>query len=93
MAGLDGIERGLKAPNPVEEDVYHFDDRRLAERGIASLPGTLEEALDELEGDKVIQAALGSHVYEAFMRAKRAEWNEYRIQVTDWELNRYLEIL
>lgn len=92
-AGLDGIERGLKAPDSVEEDVYHFDDRRLAELNIASLPGTLEEALDELEKDEVIQDALGDHIYEAFMRAKRAEWDEYRIQVTDWELNRYLEML
>jgi len=92
-AGLDGIERGLKAPDPVEEDVYHFDDRRLAELNITSLPGTLEEALDELEKDKVIKTALGDHVYKAFMRAKRAEWDEYRIRVTDWELNRYLEVL
>lgn len=92
-AGLDGIERGLKAPDPVEEDVYLLDNQRLAELGIASLPGTLEEALDELEKDEVIKAALGDHTYEAFMRAKRAEWDEYRIQVTDWELNRYLETL
>ena len=92
-AGLDGIERGLEPPAPVEEDVYHFDDRRLAELNIASLPGTLEEALDELEKDEVVKAALGDHAYEAFMRAKRAEWDEYRIQVTDWELNRYLEAL
>jgi glutamine synthetase len=92
-AGLDGIERHLQAPEPVEEDVYHFDDRRLAELSITSLPGTLEEALDELEKDEVVRTALGDHVYEAFVRAKRAEWDEYRIQVTDWELNRYLEAL
>lgn len=92
-AGLDGIERSLKAPDPVEEDVYLLDNQQLAELGIASLPGTLEEALDELEKDEVIKAALGEHTYEAFMRAKRAEWNEYRIQVTDWEVNRYLEML
>jgi glutamine synthetase len=92
-AGLDGMERGLESPDPVEEDVYHFDDRRLAELGIASLPGTLEEALDELEKDELIKAALGDHVYEAFMRAKRAEWDEYRIHVTEWELDRYLESL
>ncbi len=92
-AGLDGIERDLEAPEPIEEDVYHFDDRRQAELGIASLPGTLEEALDELEKDETIKEALGEHAYTAFMRAKRAEWDEYRIQVTDWELNRYLETL
>ena len=92
-AGLDGIERGLEAPDPVEEDVYHFDDRRLEDLGITSLPGTLEEALDELEKDEIVRAALGDHLYDAFMRAKRAEWDEYRIQVTDWELSRYLETL
>jgi glutamine synthetase len=92
-AGLDGIERGLEAPDPVEEDVYHFDDLRLAELDIASLPGTLEEALDELERDQLLRDALGDHAYQAFMRAKRAEWDEYRIQVTDWELARYLETL
>lgn len=92
-AGLDGIEREMKTPDPVEEDVYLFDDRRLAELSIASLPGTLEEALDELEKNEVIKTALGDHAYKAFMRAKRAEWDEYRIQVTDWELNRYLEAL
>lgn len=92
-AGLDGIRRQLEPPPPVEEDVYHFNDSRLRELGIATLPGTLEEALNELERDEVIQQALGEHAYKAFMRAKRAEWDEYRIQVTDWELNRYLETL
>jgi glutamine synthetase len=52
----------------------------------------LSEALDELRRDKVIQDALGPVVYDAFMRAKTAEWNEYRIHVTDWEVERYLEI-
>jgi glutamine synthetase len=90
-AGLDGIRRGLEPPEPVEEDVYDFDDHRLQELGIASLPGTLEEALDRLERDDLVRGALGPHAYEAFMRAKRAEWEAYRIQVTDWELERYLE--
>jgi len=92
-AGLDGIERGLEAPEPVEEDVYTFSLKRLEELGIRRLPGTLEEALDETEKDDVIKSALGDLVFEAFTRAKRAEWEEYRIQVTDWEINRYLEKL
>jgi glutamine synthetase len=92
-AGLDGITRRLPAPDPVEEDVYLFDDAKLTQLGIASLPGTLEEALDALEADDVVRGALGEHVYAAFLRAKRAEWDEYRIQVTDWELKRYLEKL
>ncbi|MBM3318082.1 MAG: type I glutamate--ammonia ligase [Candidatus Eisenbacteria bacterium] len=92
-AGLDGIERRLAPPEPVEEDVYHFDARRLEEMGIASLPGTLAEALDALEKDEVVRSALGDLAYQAFARAKRAEWDEYRIQVSDWELERYLETL
>ena len=90
-AGLDGIERDLTPPAPVNEDVYDFDERELRERAIGTLPGTLAEALDALEEDTVIQDALGADITETFMRAKRAEWDEYRIQVTSWELERYLE--
>jgi glutamine synthetase len=92
-AGLDGIERELEPPPPVEENVYDFDDARLRELDIATLPGTLKEAIDELGKDEVLQQALGEHAYQAFVRAKKAEWDEYRIQVTDWEINRYLETL
>jgi glutamine synthetase len=91
-AGLDGIDRDLTPPPPVNEDVYDFDDFALHERAIGTLPGTLSEALDELERDEVIQEALGPAITEAFLRAKRAEWDEYRIQVTNWELERYLEL-
>ena len=90
-AGLDGIERDLTPPPPVNEDVYDFDERDLRERAIGTLPDTLAEALDALEQDEVIQEALGPAITAAFMRAKRAEWDEYRIQVTNWELERYLE--
>jgi len=90
-AGLDGIDRDLTPPSPVNEDVYDFDERDLRERAIGTLPGTLAEAMDELERDEVILDALGPEVAEAFLRAKRAEWDEYRIQVTNWELERYLE--
>jgi len=92
-AGLDGIERELEPPPPVEENVYHFDDAKLRELDIATLPSTLKEAIDELEKDEVLRQALGEHAYHAFVRAKKAEWDEYRIQVTDWELDRYLETL
>ncbi|MBL7064635.1 MAG: type I glutamate--ammonia ligase [Anaerolineae bacterium] len=90
-AGLDGIERDLTPPPPVNEDVYDFDERDLRERAIGTLPGTLAEALDALEQDEVIREALGQPIIEAFLRAKRVEWGEYRIQVTNWELERYLE--
>jgi glutamine synthetase len=92
-AGLDGIDRGLAAPPPVNEDVYDFDEDDLRERAIGVLPGTLGEALQELTADPVIRDALGEHVYRAFTRAKQAEWDDYRIRVTEWELARYLETL
>lgn len=90
-AGLDGIEKDLAPTEPVNEDVYHFNQRDLQERAIGTLPGTLAEALNELEEDGVIQGALGEDITEALLRARRAEWGEYRIQVTPWELERYLE--
>jgi len=92
-AGLDGIERGLEAPPPVNEDVYDFNEEDLRERAIGVLPGTLGEALRALGEDPVIREALGEHVYGAFVRAKQAEWDDYRIRVSQWELERYLETL
>src|SRR5437588_437391 len=89
-AGLDGVKRGLELPKPVEENLYHFDDAALQKQGVKTLPGSLEEALNELAADEVVQSALGAHVCEWFLEAKRAEWNDYRIRVTPWELERYL---
>lgn len=92
-AGLDGIQRSLTPPDPVEEDVYHFDDTRLSQLGIATLPGSLAEALDVLEKDQVIKEALGEHTYRRLLQTKRKEWEDYRCQVTSWELDRYLEVI
>ncbi|MDX1664337.1 MAG: type I glutamate--ammonia ligase [Candidatus Promineifilaceae bacterium] len=92
-AGLDGIRDDVRAPAPVEEDVYHFDESRLQELNIQQLPGSLGEAIGELEADDVLMEALGEHTARVFIEAKRAEWDEYRMQVTEWELDRYLETL
>lgn len=92
-AGLDGIRNKLSAPTPVSDDVYEYSPEELSNKGIGVLPGTLGEALDILAEDEVIKAALGDHVYEVFVRAKTAEWEEYRLQVSSWERDRYLEIL
>jgi glutamine synthetase len=75
----------------VEEDVYHFDDAKLVELSIGQLPGSLKEAIGELASDEVLMDALGKHTGPNFVEAKLAEWDEYRIQVTEWELERYLE--
>jgi glutamine synthetase len=90
-AGLDGIDKGLELGDPVEESLYEMTPERIAEMGIKELPGTLSEALDELEKDEVIREALGDHIYSRFIEAKRAEWDEYKAQVSSWELDRYLE--
>ncbi|MBX3015539.1 MAG: type I glutamate--ammonia ligase [Caldilineaceae bacterium] len=86
-AGLDGIEKRMPPPPPAEEDLYHVDGVRA---GLETLPGDLGEALEELQADEVIQAAMGQHVYERYVEAKTQEWNEYRLYVSQWELDRYL---
>ncbi len=90
-AGLDGVEKGMTLADPVEESLFEMDAARVAERAIKELPGTLGDSIEELKADPVICAALGDHVLEHYVEAKTAEWNEYRTQVTQWELDRYLE--
>ncbi|MEA2547524.1 MAG: glutamine synthetase [Chloroflexota bacterium] len=90
-AGLDGVEKGLELGEPVEESLFEMDAAQIAAKSIRELPGTLGDALDELEKDEVIREALGEHVFNHFIEAKRAEWDEYRTQVSDWEVNRYLD--
>jgi glutamine synthetase len=91
-AGLDGIKRKLDPGDPVNLNIYHLTDEERKHYGIRSLPANLSEALDELEADDVIKAALGEHIYDRFMTAKRIEWDEYRQQVHKWELDQYLGI-
>jgi len=91
-AGLDGIKKKMAPIEALEENLYDLDEARRQARHVEMLPGSLKEALDCLAEDKVIQDALGPHVYERFVRAKTQEWNEYRIQVSSWEVERYLPI-
>ena len=92
-AGLDGIRNNLTPPPPVTEDVYEYSHQELKQNNIGTLPETLGDALEALAEDEVIRNALGEHVYRVFQRAKSVEWDEYRIQVTEWERDRYLEML
>ncbi len=89
-AGMDGIKNKIAPPPPCDRNIYEMTPRERAELGIGNLPGSLQEALDELERDEVIKNALGPHTYERFMEAKRIEWDDYRLQVHDWELKQYL---
>ena len=92
-AGLAGIEGDYNVPDPVEENVYQLtDDTRLA-RGIGTLPESLGEAIAITENSQIVKQALGDHVFNSFVLNKKIEWNEYRAQVTDYEIKRYLSVL
>ena len=92
-AALDGIDNHLPCPRPLNNvNVYHLTPEERAAMGVTELPGSLSEALRELQNDKVLQDALGPVLYQAFIRAKWAEVEEHRMKVTDWELERYLEV-
>ena len=90
-AGLDGINKAMTAPPPINEDVFEWTPAERDARGVGVLPGTLQEALDILADDDVVRGALGDHIYEVYNRAKREEWEEYRIHVSAWEVERYLK--
>ena len=89
-AGLDGIARGMTPPEEIAENIYRMDSAALAARGIQRLPGTLEAAIHALEADPVVTDALGPHVTAQYITGKLREWEEYRTQVSRWELEKYL---
>ncbi len=91
-AGLDGIKRQLTPPAPVNRNIYLMSPEERRAEGIHSLPGGLSEAMRDLEEDEVIQEALGHHIYANFMEAKQLEWDIYRSQVHQWELDQYLSV-
>jgi len=90
-AGLDGIEKKTQAPAPVEENIFEFTDETAAARGITTVAKSLMEAIDELQKDSVIREALGDYCVEKIVEAKTAEWDSFRMSVSQWELDRYLE--
>ncbi|WP_255150999.1 type I glutamate--ammonia ligase [Halorarius halobius] len=90
-AGLDGIEDDLDCPDPVRENIYEFDEQKREEYGIETLPTNLGEAVDALEEDETVLDALGPHIAEKFVEAKRSEFQDYLVDVSQWELDRYLE--
>jgi len=93
VAGLEGIEKGLEPPKPVEENVYEMTEQERQERGIGTLPASLLEAIMLTENSELVRKALGEHVFAAFVKNKRIEWENYSTQVTDYELKKYLPIL
>src|ERR671918_1618726 len=86
-------EPGYELPEPMETNLYHLTAEQRKERGIVSLPETLGEAIDELAGSQLARKALGPHIFDRYVELKRKEWDDYRVQLTEWELERYLAAL
>jgi glutamine synthetase len=89
-AGLKGVDEGYELPPEATNNIFEMTPEERAAEGIDSLPRSLAEAVDVMEGSELVAAALGEHVFEHFIRNKRSEWADYRAQVTPWELDRYL---
>jgi glutamine synthetase len=92
-AGLKGIEEGYDLPDAIEEDIFEMSPAECAERGIDSLPGSLGEAIEVTAQSELVKECLGDHVFEQYVENKRIEWDEYRLHVSQWELDRYLSVL
>lgn len=92
-AGLEGIKRNLKAPVPVEENLYEFDDAKLSKHYIERLPSSLDEAMREIAKGTIVRSVFGQYTWGRYLEAKRAEWDLFRTWVTDWELDHFLETL
>jgi glutamine synthetase len=92
-AGLEGIEKGYELPEPMERNLYHLSHEEREKLGIQSLPADLGEAIFEAENSELLYKALGEHVFTRLLELKRAEFEDYRVQVTPYEIQKYLPIL
>lgn len=92
-AGLDGIEKGYKLADPMETNLYELSSEERKKAGIDSLPDNLGEAVLIAEGSKLIRKSLGDHVFDRFIEIKKKEWEDYRIQLSSYELEKLLPIL
>jgi len=92
IAGRDGLKNKLAPPKPLNNiNIYQLSEDERKAKGIKALPSSLIEALQELDKDTVLKEAFGEEIYSAFRRAKMAEWEDFRIRVTDWEVETYME--
>lgn len=89
-AGLKGMEEGYELSTPVEENIFKMTEREMFDRGIDSLPGSLQEAISHFENSELMKEVLGEHMHAAYLEAKKTEWDEYRTHISEWELKRYL---
>jgi glutamine synthetase len=89
-AGLDGIENKIEPPPSVDKNIFEMTDSQRKKYGIKSLPGSLKDAIDELSSSKLAKEALGEHIFEKFIKAKNEEWDQYRTNISQWEIDQYL---
>ena len=92
-AGLDGVKNEYELPQPIEKDVYGMSSAEMEREGIELLPGSLIEAIKLTENSELVKEALGDHIFQNFIESKKVEWDDYRVQVTEWELKEYLSVL
>ena len=92
-AGLEGVEKGYKIPKEMDKNLYHLSDEERKSMGIESLPGSLGHAISITENSALVKKTLGEHIFSRFIELKKKEWEEYRIQVSEYELKKYLPIL
>jgi len=92
-AGLEGIENNYELSEPVEKDIYHLSEEDRQELGIKALPGSLIEAIEIAEKSQVVRKALGDHIFNNFIENKKIEWDNYRVKIHPYEIDRYLPIL
>jgi glutamine synthetase len=90
-AGLDGIKHNLQPPDPVEENIYELDHESRLKKNIELLPTSLAEAIDALKNDSLLRNTLGEHLFERYVDVKMREWDEFKQQVTPWEIETYLD--
>jgi glutamine synthetase len=93
QAGLEGIEKGYELPEPMDKNLYHLSAEERKRLGVEQLPESLGEAIELTAESELVLRALGEHTFNRFVEIKRQEWDDYRVQVTRWELDRYLAIL
>lgn len=89
-AGLDGIKKGLKCPDSVDQNLFAMTKEEIQNMGIESLPETLDEALIFMQKEPLVKNILGEHAYKAYLACKKKEWDEYKTYVSRWELDRYM---
>ncbi len=92
-AGLEGIEKGYELEDPVEKNIFAMNKAEMKSAGIKSLPSNLKEAIDITEQSELVRKALGDHIFDRFIEIKNREWDDYRIQVTPYEMDKYLSVL